>query len=84
MKKIILGLILLVLTTENSFAKQITLYCIEVLELNNNRASKLSTQVVVRSEQEIVSQILKTQNPDWCGIHKRFQCRKLFVETEYN
>jgi hypothetical protein len=67
MKKIILGLILLVLTTENSFAKQITLYCIEVLELNNNRASKLSTQVVVRSEQEIVSQILKTQNPDWCG-----------------
>jgi hypothetical protein len=21
---------------------------------------------------------------NWCGVYKRFQCRKLIVETEYN
>ena len=41
-------------------------------------------QAWTRSEEEITTQILKTQNSDWCGIHKRFQRRKLFVETEYN
>lgn len=67
MKKLFLGLVLLLLVTEKSFAKQITLYCVEVLEMNNKSASRLSTQVVVRSEEEIASKILKNQNQDWCG-----------------
>jgi hypothetical protein len=33
MKRFILGLFLLVLITENSFAKQVTLYCIEVKDV---------------------------------------------------
>jgi len=65
MKKIILGLILLICAPSNNFAleksntKERVFYCFD--------PSTKFLQAWVRSEEEIAVKILKTQNPDWCG-----------------
>ena len=62
MKKIFLGLILLIFNSTQLYSaaeKQKIFYCFD--------PSTKFLQAWVRSEEEIATKILKTQNPDWCG-----------------